>query len=340
MKVSVIVPTADRPDAIERLLASLVPQTVGPRAFEVVVVDDGTSPPVAAQVARFADRLALRCLWQPRGGPAAARNRAIALSSGELLLILNDDASAPPDLIERHLAAHARSPSPAAWLGGFDLAPDVRGPVARGLLELGVPFPFHQMRTSGPNPGRFFWTCNLSVPRREVLAAGGFDEGFRYPVCEDVDLGLALQKRGVFVHWLPDSACLHHHSLTARWFWRRQVMLGICIVTLWRKHRDPQLIPWLHSKRCQGNEPLFVQALEHLAVRDGPQMKQLASEIDDRIERGAGAGPLPPLAPLLQRIDHSALRLGLLSGMKGWSLEQAQRWLDQVPVEAAATTAS
>lgn len=326
MQFSVIVPTADRPAAIERLLRGLAAQEFARDRFEVVVVDDGGTPPVAARVAPFAGTLALRYVWQPRTGPAGARNRAIALARGQLLLILNDDAGVPPDLLARHAAAHASATGPRAWLGGFDLAPDCLGPVARGLLKFDQPFPFQQMKRVGPNPGRFFWTCNLSVPRASVVAVGGFDEGFLHPVCEDVELGWRLEQQGVHVHWLEGTPCLHHHELTARWFWRRQVLLGASIVQMWRKHGAREMFPWLWQSRCRGDVELLAQSLEHLARNDGRLLERLAGELDDRIAARPDE-PVPALTGLLQRIDRGALHLGLLAGLRGWTAEQASGWL-------------
>ena len=332
MRVSVVIPTADRPDCLERLLASLAAQAFPRDGFEVVVVDDGTAPPVAPLVASFGGRLDVHYVWQPRSGPAKARNRAIALARGELLLILNDDASAPPDLLARHAAAHAASAKPAVFLGGFDLAPGCVNAVSRGLLELGLPFPFFQMRRDAPNPGRFFWTCNLSVPRAAVVAAGGFDEGFTHPVCEDVELGMRLEKRGLLVHWLEGAPCLHHHVLTAKWFWRRQVLLGASMVQLWRKHRDPALLPGL--ARAKGDVRLLEASLDHLARKSGAQARALAAELD-LLPEGALA-PHESLAPRLRAVDASALHVGLLAGLRGQSFEEAVAWLESTAAPTAA----
>lgn len=327
MDVSVIVPTADRPDSLRRLLDGLAAQTLARERFEVVLADDGSTPPVATVAATYRDRLDLRYLWQERSGPGVARNRAIALARGELLVILNDDAGVPRDLLVRHVAAHAAAPEPRVYLGGFDLAPDCLTPVARGLLELGQPFPFHQMRRDAPNPGRFFWTCNLSLTRAAFLAEGGFDEAFRHPVCEDVELGYRLEKRGLKVHWLAGAPCLHHHRLTAGWFWRRQIELGRAIVQMWRKHDDRELLPWLSATR--GDPKLLAVTAQRLVRNQGRRFIELAEALD------AADRPAPPpngsLAKEMQAIDEAALRVGLLAGLEGWSSAKVLAWLDGLP---------
>jgi len=336
VRVSVVIPTADRPDCLERLLAGLAAQEFPRGDFEVVVVDDGSAPPVAPLVAAFRDRLDVHYVWQARSGPAKARNRAIALARGELLLILNDDASVPADLIARHVAAHSGAAKPAIYLGGFDLAPDCLNAVSRGLLEFGQPFPFFLMRRDAPNPGRFFWTCNLSVPRGAVVDAGGFDESFTHPVCEDVELGMRLEKRGLFVHWLPGAPCLHHHVLTAKWFWRRQVLLGASMVQLWRKHRDPALLPGL--ARAKGDVRLLEASLEQLVRQSGAQARALAVELDQLPE--GSLAPNESLAPRLRAIDASALHLGLLAGLRDLRFEEAVAWLEATVTPAPSRSAA
>src|SRR5947209_19570905 len=52
--VSVVVPTRDRPERLERLLISLAAQSLGGEAFEIVVVDEASAPAAAAVLDRHA----------------------------------------------------------------------------------------------------------------------------------------------------------------------------------------------------------------------------------------------------------------------------------------------
>jgi hypothetical protein len=55
----------------------------------------------------------------------------------------------------------------------------------------------------------YFITCNLSVAREAVLAAGSFDSQFR--VGEDTDLGSRLTSRGYEVLYWPAACAIHDH---------------------------------------------------------------------------------------------------------------------------------
>ena len=78
-QISVVIPTRDRPSALDACLAGLEAQTLSPERFEVVVVDDGGSAPVDEIVARKDDRLRISLSRRPHAGPAAARRSARSL---------------------------------------------------------------------------------------------------------------------------------------------------------------------------------------------------------------------------------------------------------------------
>ena len=69
-QVSVIVPAFGRPDLVRKALESVARQTRPPA--EVIVVDDGSEPPLAAVVAEYG----VRYLRRPNGGAAGAAARA------------------------------------------------------------------------------------------------------------------------------------------------------------------------------------------------------------------------------------------------------------------------
>jgi glycosyltransferase involved in cell wall biosynthesis len=106
-RVSAVIPCKDRPRLLERALSSIADQTVRPS--EVIVVDDGSAPPLSPSPPF---PIPLTLIRQENRGPAAARNRAIATASGEWIAPLDSDDTWSPDkteyqleLISRHAAA-------------------------------------------------------------------------------------------------------------------------------------------------------------------------------------------------------------------------------------------
>ena len=90
VKVSVVVPTFNRAEAMRRCLASLVRQTL--KDFEVLVCDDGSTDKTRDVLEEFKNSLSIRYLpGHHFGGPSVPRNRGIAEAEGEYVAFLDSD---------------------------------------------------------------------------------------------------------------------------------------------------------------------------------------------------------------------------------------------------------
>jgi glycosyltransferase involved in cell wall biosynthesis len=105
MLVSVIVRSKDEADRLRLTLASLEMQTVQP---EIVVVNDGSTDHTAKVLAEASTKLHPVIVTHPfAGGRSVASNAGAARAKGDILLFLDGDTLAAPNLVERHIAAHA-----------------------------------------------------------------------------------------------------------------------------------------------------------------------------------------------------------------------------------------
>jgi glycosyltransferase involved in cell wall biosynthesis len=104
MRVSVVIRSKDEADRLRLTLASLLGQT---GLAEVIVVDDGSSDHTDQVIAEAAAQLPLRAIRHaaPRGRSAAS-NAGAAAAQGDVLLFLDGDTLAGPDLVARHAEAH------------------------------------------------------------------------------------------------------------------------------------------------------------------------------------------------------------------------------------------
>jgi glycosyltransferase involved in cell wall biosynthesis len=102
---SIIIPTRNRPQAVEHCLDSLAAQTVPPSSFEVIVVDDGSEPALALDLERWTSKFAWKLIHQKNTGPAGARNRGAAEARGEFLAFTDDDCLPTPTWLETLIAA-------------------------------------------------------------------------------------------------------------------------------------------------------------------------------------------------------------------------------------------
>jgi glycosyltransferase involved in cell wall biosynthesis len=105
--LSVVIRSKDEADRLRLTLASLTGQTAG---AEVVVVDDGSSDHTQAVLAEAARELSLVVVRHPVAkGRSAASNAGALAASGDILLFLDGDTLAGPELVERHLDRHSRT---------------------------------------------------------------------------------------------------------------------------------------------------------------------------------------------------------------------------------------
>jgi glycosyltransferase involved in cell wall biosynthesis len=203
-QLSVVIPTYRDAPCLELTLRSLTRQTLPDTAFEVVVVRDGDGPGYDG-TADAGKPLDLRVLTLvERRGRAAARNAGVRQARGPVVLFLDSDSYAEPDLLARHHAAHRAGGPDRVVLGtryeigwphlGFLLREE---PVPAELLSTvdcrDLRFPADlddaSMRELMRTPWLFAYTHNVSVPRALLDAVGGFDEefGVRWG-WEDLDL--------------------------------------------------------------------------------------------------------------------------------------------------------
>ena len=171
---SVIIPTYNRPDLLDRAIESALAQTQTP--FEVVVVDDWSQPPADVP---SDSRVRLVRLPANRGN-AAARNAGLAAARGRWITYLDDDDVLLPTMAERSLAALEQSdlPAPVAVISGLEVVgPD--GRVIERRLPPTLPRGFHFALEEAPAGTSFLSKQTLFVERDVLRSIGGFDAAFR-----------------------------------------------------------------------------------------------------------------------------------------------------------------
>lgn len=109
-KVSVIIPTHNRPELLPRAIRSVFAQTF--QDFELIVVDVGVVKRASAAVEEFANDPRfhyIKHLTELHGG--AARNIGARLAKGEYLAFLDDDDEWLPEKLEKQVIAfHQTTP--------------------------------------------------------------------------------------------------------------------------------------------------------------------------------------------------------------------------------------
>lgn len=120
MRVSVVLCTHNpRVWSFDQALASLARQSL--REFELVVVDNASTPPLSLDHVRApfasAGSIDVRLTAEPRPGLTGARCRGIAETTGDLIVFVDDDNALDADYLEAARAIAAAEPEVGAFGG-------------------------------------------------------------------------------------------------------------------------------------------------------------------------------------------------------------------------------
>ena len=106
MKVSVVIPTFNRINLLERAVNSVIKQTKEPN--QIIVVDDGSDDNSSEMVKqKFGSVILFR---QKNRGVSAARNKGIEISKGDWIALLDSDDEWKPNKLEKQINALNKDP--------------------------------------------------------------------------------------------------------------------------------------------------------------------------------------------------------------------------------------
>ena len=205
---SVIVPTYNRLGRLRQVIAAFERQAYPSDAYEVIVISDGSTDGTDAYLKTLRSTMQLRWLTQANKGPAAARNAGVRTAVGEFIVFVDDDVVPEPELLKEHARSHHEAEGDVVVLGplltpeGFEMAPWVRWEQEMLMKQYSA-----MLRGDWLATARQFYTGNASLRRSHILAAGGFDEGFRR--AEDVELAYRLANSGLKFVFNNRAAGMH-----------------------------------------------------------------------------------------------------------------------------------
>ena len=184
--ISVIIPLYNKQREIGDTLRSVLAQTLQPT--EIVVVDDGSTDGSAGAVRAIASPL-VKLVTQANAGVCAARNRAIAESTGDLIALLDADDTWEPGFLEEIASMAAEFPGCGIYSTAFNIVShDGRFP-APTPTERGVVADFFR-----DSAHRYISIPSASaVPRAVFETVGGFPEGMK--IGEDLYMWIKIARR-------------------------------------------------------------------------------------------------------------------------------------------------
>lgn len=224
MACSLVVTTYNRPDALDLVLQSALDQSEPP--CEIIVADDGSAPATADLVSRHRASASIPLLhaWQEDRGFRAAesRNRAIARSTGEYVVIVDGDMLLHRDFIRDHRLLARRGSfiqgsrvllSPSNTRRRLESG-EYRVPIfAFGLGNrknaLRLPL-LSRVLSREVRSLKGIRSCNMSFFREDCLRINGFNEEFVGWGREDSEFAVRLINSGVLRRDVRFSAIAFH----------------------------------------------------------------------------------------------------------------------------------
>jgi len=195
-KISVIIPTHNSQEIIERCIHSITTQTYPRENFEIIVVDDGSKDETIhiAKKAGTNEIILTEPCFQGK-----ARNIGARSAKGEILAFIDSDCAAKEN-----------------WLQTIDKEfksnMAIGGPVVNGNIHSLVAWAEYLMEFCGWDEYKkrsivpFVPGCNQVCTKDAFFRAGEFSET---RLSEDVLFGYSLQKAGVQLLFVPELQVLH-----------------------------------------------------------------------------------------------------------------------------------
>jgi glycosyltransferase involved in cell wall biosynthesis len=235
--ISVQLPTYNRKNTLQKCLQALFQQTYPNEFIEIIVVDDGSTDGTEQYLNEISrgSPIAIKYIKQNNQGHARARNTGILAAERDIILMLDDDVLAVPDLIREHMLWHNRYPEEkTAILGYITWSPEVKVTDFMWWCENGGPLTrYHIIADKMDVDFRFFYSGNLSI-KRTLLQANLFDPEFYFGF-DDLELGYRLSRQGLKILYNKQAVGYHYSRFDQEKLVKRLAVIAKGAIILHRK---------------------------------------------------------------------------------------------------------
>jgi len=229
--ISIVVAIYNRKDELFELLTSLTLQT--DRAFEIIIVDDGSLIDLKPTIRNFEESLDIKYFKKDNSGPGLTRNYGAARAANEWLVFVDSDVIVEKDYIE-HIKNDILT-IPCDAFGGADKAHK-----GFNLMQKAISYSMTSVFTTGGIRGskkavskfqpRSF---NMGVKKSVFEKVGGFSE---MRIGEDPDLSMTLWENGYTTAFFDDIAVYHKRRVDFGKFSKQVYQFGCARPILNQRH--------------------------------------------------------------------------------------------------------
>lgn len=212
--ISLVICTRNRAAALERCLGYVAALSYA-GAWELVVVDNGSTDATAEVVAAFARRanFPVRAVTQPIKGLSNARNAGVESAAGDIVMFTDDDCYVAPDLLDAVAAAFA-DPSVGFATGRVTLFDPADAEVTINESTTPLRFAPRRFLPAGAVKGAnlaFRRAALADIAERGVAFDPLFGSGALFPA-EDADAAQRAALAGWAGVYDPALVVAHHHG--------------------------------------------------------------------------------------------------------------------------------
>jgi cellulose synthase/poly-beta-1,6-N-acetylglucosamine synthase-like glycosyltransferase len=212
--ISVVVAAYNAAATIGDCVAALSNQSMPRDAYEIIVVDDGSTDGTG-DIAEGGGAIVLR---QAHGGPAVARNAGIAAARGGLVLTTDADCAPAPEWIHE-MVAPLSDPTVSGAKGVYRTR---QSSIAARFVQ--VEYEDRYDHTARHRYIDFVDSYSMAYRATVLAAGGGFDPRFRY--LEDQELSFRLAAAGHKMLFCPTAVVYHRHADTWLAYARKKCIIG------------------------------------------------------------------------------------------------------------------
>lgn len=249
MSASIIIPVYNRTEDLLNLLAQLRRQHL--QNFEIVIVDDGSWPPVSESVAISEYSFPVVLLRHPaQKGIAAARNTGIVSATHDILVFVDSDASvSDPDWFAKYMEFYQRAADWALKINKKDFVfhSEVYGISDSfiGKVDTYANWLGSCMKKACLIKDRHVPMNNTGMHKSLFATVGMFDEAFR--ISEDIEWGFRCLAKGVVLIYFPGASLGHYDRNTVAGVWDHYYQFGRYTPKVRDKHPNAPRF-WLYPK--------------------------------------------------------------------------------------------
>jgi GT2 family glycosyltransferase len=268
LQATVVLPVLNARSQIEGLLQRLRQQEYPRDAWELVVVDNGSTDGTWEVLREIRDPW-IRVVQETKRGPSAARNCGVRHARAHIVVFIDSDCVPQRNWLSQMVSVFGDR---SIWAAGgivVSAPPEslTEAFTAKQKLLNQEDF-FKPMRYKPP----FLLTANFAARRAVFGRVGGFDESLL--VGEDADFCWRLLQAGGRLHLTPEAIVEHRHRSSPLRFARQMFNYGVGSVAVFSKHRDfiAQSF-WLDGRSyfCLGKA--IIKALLYPIFRRDPYMR-------------------------------------------------------------------